>query len=340
MDMKKLSLLILVVLAITTANAQLGALKNIKGSGSSKTSGGKSKENKLPALVYNARMPVSLDYKYVVFDDIELTEDGYLRHGYIKVTFPPTEDANGPIDYNSKYRVFLQLTKDGNEVYKKPCKEENSSTLYKIFIPDPNNDATRAANNRVTEGKYRFNYFLDDSIFYAIDFEVKSITTDDPYAKVAKKYMIDGPWNKLAYITIASDNRFEFNTFIRHESIDPLKQCIYWMELYKDGKVVAASDEPGKKGASSVGNITCKWKKQNYVMQTLVNGKLTANYASTTTLTDGDYTLKASYDGKEFKYSFSIKDGKIVPVGNQVFSPENSTQYIEGMGKNFFFVKE
>jgi len=332
--MNKLLVLVVVLMTITTVNAQLGSAlkKNLKGNGGSK-------DNKNAAMIYNPNMPVSLDFKYVI-NDIELDADGFLNHRFIKVTFPPIDDAAGPIDYKNKARMFIQLTKEGTEVFKLPCWEQNTNTTYKVFIPESNSDYARSIDHRVTEGKYCYNYFLDDSLFYSIDFEVKALKSTDPYDNNPVKYMIDGPWNKLAYINTASDDgRLEFNTYIRHEDVKALPQCNYWIELLKDGKVIAATDEPGKKGNNYVGNVTCKWKEEGYAIKMLVNGKLTANYASTKTLTDGNYTLKSSFDGKEFKYSFSMKDGKVIPAGDQVFSNEIASHYIEGMGKNFFFVK-
>ena len=330
--MKKTIVLLLVAITITTVNAQLGTLKkNFKGSGGKKT---------VP-MIYNSKMPVSVDYQYIL-DDLELNTDGLLSHGFIKATFPPVEDENGTIDYDGKYRFFVQLTKDGNEVFKKPCKEQNTSDNYKIFIPDPNNEATLQANNYLTEGKYSMNYFLDDSLFYSIDFEVKALSTDDPYAKDAKKYMIDGPWNNLAYISIeGNDNRLIFNTYLRHESMETLKKCIYWIDLEKGGKVVASTNKATDKGKSYFANLTCKWKEQSNALKMVKeDGNMGVDYASLNTLDDGDYTLKSSFDGKEFQYSFTIKDGKIVPSGNQVFVVANSKHYIEGMGKNFFFAKQ
>lgn len=327
---KRINLLAFLLLFGSIAFGQLGNFKIPK----------KEKSKSYPAMVYNETMPVSIDYKYVI-EDIKLNMDnGVLHNQFVKITFPPVNDAKGTIDYAAQTRVWVQLTNGETTFFKNPYKVMHNKSTYKVFIPNQQGTGYVDPNNApLKPGKYSLNYFLDDSCFYELPFTVSELKTDDPYAEKQSKYLINGFWNDYGFIEIQKDGNLVFNCYLRDENFKPkgANAHILWIDLMKGDKIITGDTEETKKATKNSPTLYNDWVNVN---KAFINGADKSKYLQLSDLEDGtDYRFVVSFDNVKTDFKFAVKDHKIVPQDNQIFSKENAKHYMEGMGTVFFIPK-
>ncbi len=325
-----ITLLSLLLIVGLIANAQFGKLKVPK----------MGKTKKQAPMVYNDKMPVSLDLKYLIEDISVSDESGAVYNNFVKVTFPPLNDAKGPIDYREQSRFWVQLSKGGEVVYKNPYIAQHDKTTYKVFVPNRQGEGY-ADPEPVTNpaGDYTLSYFLDDSCFYEFPLTINELKSDDPYANVQSKYTVSGFWNDYGFIEIQDDNRVIFNCFLRDENFKPKGSGAYmlWIDVMKGDKVITGDTKEEDKATKKCPTLKNEWSTIN---RAFLKRDASKKYLELADLEDGDdYKFVVSLDNKLSEYKFAVKDHKIVPQGKQVFSKDDSKHYMEGIGKTFFLKK-
>jgi len=327
---KGINLLAIMLLFGSIAFGQFGNIKIPK----------KGKSKSYPAMVYNETMPVSIDYKYVI-DDIKLDmDDALLYNQFVKITFPPLNDAKGVIDYENQSRVWVELTNGETTLYKNPYMVTHDKSTYKVFVPNKQGSGFTDPNVApLKSGKYSLNYYLDDSCFYELPFTVSELKADDPYAEKKSKYLINGFWNDYSFIEIQKDGNLLFNCYLRDENFKPsgASTHLLWIDLMKGDKVITGDTEEAKKSEKTSLTLNNEWQIVN---RAFMNRTDKGKYLQLADLADGtDYKFVVSFNNVKSVYKFAVKDHKIVLQGNQVFTKENSKHYMEGMGTVFFIPK-
>ncbi|MEM1122093.1 MAG: hypothetical protein AAGJ18_16730 [Bacteroidota bacterium] len=220
-------------------------------------------------------------------------------------------------------------------------------------------------NLKLTEGKYTLKFYSGKQHINTFPIEVIKKTETDAYAALKELYFLDGPWSKYACINIR-DSRFkaepgkEFiftwyatNRDTKVESIYKAttpKEMHYKYTLKRNGKLIGANDvdlntsvpEEERKNINR-GQWTAMTQHLDgipYVRDGSRNPKITLE----DDLKDGNYEIDLWHKNtvgeiETAKYTFQMKEGKIVPLPEADRSNGRDPNTLIEQGPEDFFIK-
>lgn len=206
-------------------------------------------------------------------------------------------------------------------------------------------DGTNVDFKKWGEGIYRLEFFAGTKMFYNFEFEVYKLTNSDPYAKLNEMYLSRGLWNNYAYLEQEKSGNMIFGFYMQHEQFqpnpaDPNKTLIdvsWTINITKDGKPFATQYDPKKPHKDKVERAS--WKTVSTAL-TLVGSPKTVQLAD---FTDGSYKMEVKVDveKKPRVYNFKVVNNKIVLIDEQDRSKnKNPNSLIEGWNNFYWFKME
>lgn len=156
----------------------------------------------------------------------------------VRMSFLPATPGNVP--YNARGGARLAHT-----VTDEKGKTVNTAIWQAGRLKYPFSVCTCVGNNRPTPlepGKYTFTWHIEGQPFWKVPITVTKTKPADAFEQ--PKYYFDGPWDKHAYIYVASANRFtspSFNIYLRDKKSKPGKwtEARIKVDIKRDGKSVA-----------------------------------------------------------------------------------------------------
>lgn len=291
---------------------------------------------------------------------------------------PAKEEGGATAFYGTKpeqHKLAVHLTKEGTTLkkYLTMVMQRDNGEL-RSAVKGPFADFSIASNGYAEQqgydtekhtfteaGEYALEFFLDGERFYAFPFEVRIIGSDDPYASDDKVYAMEGPWMDALCIDLRHPVSPEAHLIVKKYMRVPAfneADLTYLMtaQLKRNGKALLYDENPVTYGTKPFWseqqlNLAKPWEDHN---GTASGEHLQVNDI----LTDGDYELTLQYftgksgmSGSEQPhpgpagatketYTFKVKDGKIVPQGNQVRSVTPAESFVEGGREHFWIFRE
>ncbi|MDO5970790.1 hypothetical protein Q4Q35_13315 [Flavivirga aquimarina] len=359
--MKKLTMILgitTLVLVGTTANAQLGRLKNLtkKKERKEKTTS-EGKDKKALELDYTTfKFTPAITMSSLLYAT-EISEKGSTRLQNYTASFVPYKKKDGSsvsnLNDQSQYLIikvfkgteFIDYFEyDGDQTF-------DNKKLRKLNAPSSRYqkngewaDGTNVDLKKWGEGMYRLEFYAGNKLFYNFDFEVYKVTNDDPYAELNEMYLSRGAWNKYAYMEHQKSGNMVFGFYMQHEEFQPnpsdpnktLKDVKWTLNMTKDGKPFATNYNGLSKPVKGKVN-RAKWTEMNTAMKSS-DGKQVIKLSS---LTDGAYKIEVKVDieAKPRVYNFSVANNKIVLMDEQDRSKNTDpTRLVEGWN-NFYWFK-
>lgn len=299
-----------------------------------------------PKLAYTNKFPPS-----VVLDSLlnhfEFFASGHMRLERVSVAFLPKKYTNGnSVDYDEDELFHIALKQGKNTIfdhYYEPSSESRIFTKFEKNFYSKKNIAPDFSKP-LDSGKYTLAFYLQDKLFSEFNFEVYSVVNDDPYAEIAEKRFVRGPWNDYGRLywegkrSMGSEDSpaLNWNRYFISKHMEDSRRINIDVrnELYKDGQYMATS------GAKTI-QADEEWDDQNFVFF-----RVGANERTDTRLivrrkhlSDGNYTIRAYQGDRYDSFHFEIKNKKIVESGRQVRAKTDPTLFIEGLNKSWFVEK-
>lgn len=192
-------------------------------------------------------------------------------------------------------------------------------------------------------GEYRLDFIAGDKMFYSFNFEIQKLTNTDAYAAMNEMYVTRGPWNNYAYMNYDESGNLVFGYYLNHEEFQPnpannrkTNKSVKWsVKVLKDNKPFAQQYGTGAPNVAQVEQA--KWNEYRCALK-LVDKPGEFKFAN---LTDGAYKVELTLEGeaKPRKYSFSVKDKRIVQIPEQDRTKNTDpTRLIEGWN-DYFWMK-
>lgn len=356
------TIVLLLLFAVNTSNAQFGGLLKKSKKKSSKKESTKKEKKSTSEKSTNAEKDLTLDwntYKLtpsITFNSLlygtTVNSRGSAKFQTYTATFIPSIKEDGskvsPIYDFSKFlkiKVFKDnnyvtyFQYDGSQTFDNG-KKRKYNPARKRYQRDNGEwvDSNNIDLKKLGVGNYRLDFYAGDKKIQSFDFEIYKKANDDPYSKINEIYLSKGPWNKYTYITNGHSNYLVFGVYLNHTDFmedtpsnkKPTKKLNVSLNLFKESNIIAS-----KKTSFTVSQGT--WKE----FTTTLKDKKSGKFLKISELTDGNYKFELKIDGEEStrKYSFTVKNSKIQLIAEQDRNKNTEpTKLIEGWN-DFFWLK-
>ena len=317
------------LLAIPTASAQLSGLF-----------GGR--ENRAAASA-DAPFPPAVVYQELL-PQLRVDEGtGRFGLGFFVLAFPDSDRA----------KMIIRDDR-GKEVWTRGYRGQRDGTRTTLrFTTDSGGSRFGLGRRRAMDppvfeesGDYVFEIENGGDVVSRLPFRIEKLMSDDPYADTPPRYVMTGIWQSHVFFDYDDTNdgkqpALRLNFFDHH--LDPDRESIHVererIELRRDGRLIGRNvrdDTSIRKGRSI--------RTQEIETTLRENTGYHESRVLRSDMTDGTYELRRSvkaddYNGGSFTQTvtFEIRDGKFVPVGDQVREGTEPAAFIEGLNRAFFY---